>query len=196
MVGRAQSQEKTSQILTSSRQHSGCRSFFVRFTRFACFANDRMTRSWLRMELLGASGCFSAWLRGSSRGTQLEQKRWHSEASLRQGQHRAARLPRAVHCLNQRTSQHQLVVHTGHHLRPAFRLLGGAQARLIPQEHLFVQSVAMLLGGAQAIGRTDLSQGSRFVAFPHTPTRPAGSRALPWAPWRMTWITLSSISRA
>src|SRR5947209_8785407 len=157
-------------MINTRRQNSGYRSFFVFFTLFACFANDWMTRSGLRMEILGASRGFSAWLRWSSRGPQLDQKRGHGPANLRQGHYRAAMLPRAIHSFDQRMSQHQLVVHTGHHLGPAFRLLWGAKARLIPHEHLFVQSVAMLLRVAQAIGRTDFSQGSGFVAFPHKPT--------------------------
>src|SRR6266705_1389311 len=129
MVRRAQRQEKTSQMTNTSRQNSGCRSFFVLFTLFACFANDWMTRSGWRMEILRASGCFSAWLRWSSRGPQLDQKSWHGPANLRQGHHRAAMLPRAVHAFDQRTSQHQLVVHARHHLGPAFRLLWGPKAR-------------------------------------------------------------------
>src|SRR5258707_9499644 len=55
-------------------------------------------------------------------------------------------------------------------LRPAFRLLWGAQTGLIPQQHLLVQPIAMLMRVAQPIGRADLGQGSDFIAFPDKPT--------------------------
>src|SRR5258708_30893934 len=55
-------------------------------------------------------------------------------------------------------------------LCPAFRLLWGAQTGLIPQQHLLVQPIAMLMRVAQPIGRADLGQGSDFSAFPDKPT--------------------------
>src|SRR5260221_11296803 len=55
-------------------------------------------------------------------------------------------------------------------LCPAFRLLGGAQTWLIPQQNLLVQPIAMLMRVAQPIGRADLGQGSDFSAFPDKPT--------------------------
>src|SRR5438132_4816369 len=170
MLMTAQRQEKTSQMTNTSREHLGNGGFFALFALFTRFINDRMTRSRLRMGILGASGCFSTWLGRSSRGTQLSQKGWHSPTNLCQGDHRAAMLPGAVHAFDQRTSQHQLIMYTGHHLGPAFGLLWGAKARLIPKQHLLVQPEAMLVGVAQAIGRADLAQGRGFVAFPHKPT--------------------------
>src|SRR6266853_5838205 len=170
MLGRVQKPEKTSQMANPSRQNSGCSRFFALFAFLTGFANDRMAQSRLRMEPLGASECFPTWLWGPSRGTQLDQKCWHGSANLRQGHHRAPMFPRAVHAFKQRTRRHQLVVRTRHHLCPAFGLLRSPQARLIPQEHLFVQPEAMLLGVAQAISRTDFGQGSRLVAFPDKPT--------------------------
>src|SRR5439155_24823208 len=107
----------------TSPNHSGLGDFFALFTLFTCFSNDWMTQSWLRVEILRASWGFSAWLRWSSRGTQLSQKGWQPPTNLRQGDDRAAMLPRAVHGFDQRTSQHQLVMHTSDHLRPTFGLL-------------------------------------------------------------------------
>src|SRR5438128_1001680 len=170
MLMTAQRQEKTSHMTNTSREHSGNGGFFALFALFARFINDRMTRSRLRMEILGASRCFSTWLGRSSRGTQLSQKGWHSPTNLWQGDHRAAMLPGAVHAFDQRTSQHQLIMHTRHHLGEAVGLLWGPQARLIPKQNLLVQPEAMLVGVAQAIGRTDFAQGRGFVAFPNKPT--------------------------
>src|SRR5947209_7384510 len=154
----------------ASRQTSGYGNLFALFALLAGFANDWMTHSRLRMEILRASRRFSAWLWWSSRGTQLHQKERHPPTNLRQRHHIAAMLPGAVHGFDQRTRRHQLVVCTRHHLCPTFGLLGGPQARCIPQEDLFVQPEAMLVGVAQPIVRTDLGQGSRFVTFPHKPT--------------------------
>src|SRR5437588_6191255 len=122
MLGTVQKPEKTSQMTNTSRQDSGCRSFFALFALLTGLANDRVTRSGLRMEILGASWCFSPWLHGVGRGTQLRQKCWHGPTNLRQGHHRAAMFPRTVHAFDQGTRQHQLVVRTSDHLRPAFDL--------------------------------------------------------------------------
>src|SRR5438105_14556221 len=139
MLMTAQSQEKPSQRTNTNREHAGNGGFFALFALFTRFINDRMTRSRLRMEILGASRCFSTWLGRSSWGPQLSQKGRHSPTNLWQGDHRAAMLPGAVHAFDQRTSQHQLIMDTGHHLGEAVGLLWGAQARLIPEQHLLVQ---------------------------------------------------------
>ena|SRR6266516_3173279 len=121
----AQRQEKTSQMRRTSQHHASLGDFFALFTLLTCFSNDWMTQSWLRVEILGASWGFSAWLRWSSRGPQLDQKGRQPPTNLRQGDDRAAMLPRTVHGFDQRTSQHQLVVHTSDDLRPPFGLLWG-----------------------------------------------------------------------
>src|SRR5207245_3756251 len=125
---------------------------------------------WLRVEILGASWGLSAWLRWSSWGPQLSQKGRQPPTNLCQGDNRAAMLPRTVHGFDQRTSQHQLVVHTRDHLRPPFRLFWGTQTWLIPEQNLLVQPEPMLMGVAQPIGRTDFGQGSCFIACPDKPT--------------------------
>src|SRR5437763_12599237 len=186
MLGRVQKPEKTSQMTNPGRQTSGCSRFFALFAFLTGFANDRMAQSRLRMEPLGASECFSTWLWGPSRSAQLYQKGWHGSANLRQGHHRAPMFPRAVDAFKQRTRRHQLVVRTRHHLCPAFSLLCSPQARLIPQEHLFVQPETMLMGVAQAIRRTDFGQGTGWSPF-QTNQLTCGSRVLPWAPRRITW---------
>lgn len=163
-------QRKTDEMQSVSRHHSGRSSRFALFLLFARLPKNRMTRSRLGMEAFSSPWRFSARLRWSCWGAQLRQKGRHDSANLRQGQDRSARLPRSIDPGDQRTSQNQLVVSTGNDLRSAFRLLWGAQTWHIPQQHLFVQSVAMLLRVAQAVGRANLGQGSRFVPFPDKPT--------------------------
>src|SRR5437588_11947525 len=114
----AQRREKTSQMRRSSHHHSDLGDFFALFALLTCFSNDRMTHSWLGVEILGASWGFSAWLRWSSWGPQLSQKGRQPPTNLRQGDNRAAMFPRAVHSFDQMTSQPQLVVATRAPPRP------------------------------------------------------------------------------
>src|SRR5260221_4967928 len=163
-------QRKTSQMTSTSQANSGRRRRFALFLLFARFTNDGMTRRRLRMEAFGASGRFSAWLWWSRWRTQLRQKGWHGSTSLCQRQNRVARFPRSIDARDQGTGQDQLVMGTRDDLCPAFRLLSGAQTRLIPQQHLLVQPIAMLMRVAQPIGRADLGQESGFSASPDKPT--------------------------
>ena len=163
-------QRKTSQMTSTSRANSGRSRRFALFVRFARFTNDGMARRRLRMEAFGASGRFTTWLWWSRRSPQLRQKGGHGASSLCQRQNRVARFPRSIDALNQGTSQDQLVMGTRNDLCPAFRLRWGTQTWHVPEQHLLVQAVAMLLRVAQPIGRADLGQGSGFIAFPDTPT--------------------------
>src|SRR6266566_1230948 len=163
-------QRKTSQMTSTSRANSGRSRRLALFLLFARFTNDGMTRRRLRMEAFGASGRFSAWLWWSRRRPQLRQKGGHGSTSLCQRQNRVARFPRSIDARDQGTGQNQLVMGARDDLCPALRLLWGAQTWLIPQQHLLVQPIAMLLRVAQPIGRADLGQGSGFIAFPDKPT--------------------------
>src|SRR5947209_10020229 len=156
---------------TSRSNLSRCRRFAL-FVLFARFENDRIALRRFRLEAFGASGRFTTWLRRSCWGSQLHQKGWHGPSHLGQRQNRAARLPGSIDALNQGTCQHQLVVCAGDDLRPTFCLRWGAQPWHVPEQHLLVQAVAMLMRVAQAIGRANLGQGCRLVAFPDKPTDP------------------------
>ncbi len=102
--------------------------------------------------------------------SQLVQKGGHGSSHLRQGQERAARLPRSIAALHQRTSQDQQIVCTGHHPCPAFGALWGTEPWDVPEQFLLVEAIAMLVRVAQAIRRADLGQRSRLVTFPDKPT--------------------------
>src|SRR2546425_3589286 len=163
-------QRKTSQMTSTSRANSGRSRRLALFVLFARFPNDGMTRRQLRMEAFGASGRVSTWLWWSRRSPQLRQKGRHGSSSLCQRENRVARFPRSIDALNQGTSQDQLVMGASNDLCPAFRLLWGAQTWHVPEQHLLVQAVAMLVRVAQPIGRADLGQGRGFIAFPDKPT--------------------------
>src|SRR5947209_1933847 len=154
----------------SRRTSSGRGALFARFLLFARFTNHRMTGPGLGMKAFGPSRSFSAQLRRSRRGAQLLQKGGHRPSHLRQRRKRGAGLPRSRAPLQQRTSQHQQIVRAGHDVRPAFGALRGAQPGLIPEQLLFVKAIAVLMRVAQAIGRADLGQRSRALAFPDKPT--------------------------
>lgn len=79
-------------------------------------------------------------------------------------------LPRSVDALDQRTCQNQLIVDTSHDLCPALCLFWRVQAWLIPQQHLLIEPIAMLMRIAQTIGRADFGQRSGFIPFPNKPT--------------------------
>src|SRR3989440_8349060 len=160
---------KTSQMTSTSRANSGRRRRFALFVLFACFTNDGMTLRRFRVEAFGASGRFSAWLWWPRRSAQLRQKGGHGSTSLCQRQNRVARFPRSIDACDQGTGQDQLVMGARDDLCPALRLLGSAQTWLIPEPHLLVQPIAMLLRVAQAIGRADLGQRRGFIAFPNKP---------------------------
>jgi hypothetical protein len=153
-----------------SRIASGRSDLFPLFRLFAGFTNHRMTCSEFGLKAFRPSGRFSPWLRWSCWCAQLSQKGGHGPSHLRQRQNAAARLPRSVATLDQRTGQHQEIVSTGNHLGPAFGALRGTQPWDIPEQFLLVKAIAMLVRVAQAIGWTDLSQRSTFVAFPDKPT--------------------------
>src|SRR5205807_1477121 len=157
-------------MTSTSRSNSGRRRRFALFVRFARFEIDRIALRRFRLEAFGASGRFTTWLRRSRRGPQLHQKGWHGSSNLGQCQNRAARLPRSIDALNQGTCQHQLVVCARDDVRPTFRLRWGTQPWHVPEQHLLVQAVAMLMRVAQTIGRANLGQGCRLVAFPDKPT--------------------------
>ena len=168
----AQKQERRVAMKKISRPPSTRGARFALFRLFARFANDWMTGSGLGMKAFGPSRRFSTLLRRSSRGAQLLQKGGHGPSHLRQRRNRAAGLPRSIIPLQQRTSQHQQIVCTGHDVRPALRALWRTQSWLIPEHLLFVKAIAMLLRVAQAIGRADLGQRGGLFAFPDKPTDP------------------------
>src|SRR2546421_3244886 len=166
----AQNQERRVEMQKISRITSGRGALFALFLLFARFTDYRMTGPGLGMKAFGPSRRFSPQLWRSRRGAQLLQKGGHGPSHLRQRRKRGAGLPRSIAPLQQRTSQHQQIVSAGHNVRPAFGALRGAQPGLIPEQLLFVKAIAVLMRVAQAIGRANLGQRSRALAFPDKPT--------------------------
>ena len=65
--------------------------------------------------------------------------------------------------------QHQLVSHHRHQIRPALHLLGCTQARLVPQQILLVEAIAMLLPETSPIQARQLLCRRALLAQPPEP---------------------------
>src|SRR5260370_11381559 len=128
----------------TSRTTSDRSCFFALFLCFTRFTNSRMTRLGLGMKPFRSSGRFSAWLRWPCRCPQLAQKGGHGPSRLRQRRNRMACLPGPIAPLKQGAGQHQVIVGTGDDLGPALGALWGTQPWDIPDQHLFVEAIAML----------------------------------------------------
>src|SRR5947209_8730439 len=166
----AQNQERRGAMNKSSPTISGRSALFARFLLFARFTNYWMTGPGLGMKAFGPSRRFSSLLRRASRRAQLVQKGGHGPSHLCQRRKRGVGLPWSIAPLHQWTSQHQQIVRAGDNVRPAFGALWGAQPGLIPEQLLFVKTIAMLMRVAQAIGRADLGQRGTALPFPDKPT--------------------------
>src|ERR1700694_2313670 len=166
----AQNQERRVEMKKISRITSGRGALFALFLLFARFTDHRMTGPGLGMKAFGPSRRFSPQLWRSSRRAQLMQKGGHRPSYLRQRRNRGVGLPRSIASLHQRTSQHQQIVRTSDNVRPAFGALRATEPWLIPEQLLFVKAIAMLMRVTQAIGRANLAQRSRALAFPDKPT--------------------------
>ena len=59
-----------------------------------------------------------------------------------------------------------MVMSNGDDMAPKLKLLWGVQARLLPQQGLFVKAIAMLLGEAQSIAHGNLSDVGLLVPDP------------------------------
>src|SRR6266702_1853261 len=73
-------------------------------------------------------------------------------------------------CLHQWTRQHQLIVHDGDDLTPAFKLRRGAQPGLCPQQALLLEAVAMLVRVAPPVAQGHFWQRAIHRSIPQKPT--------------------------
>src|SRR5436190_23598363 len=94
---------------------------------------------------------FSAALGRTSWRANLRNNPAHGPPHLARRRATRAWLPRAPHRLRSRTRQDELIMHDRHHIRPAFHLLGGPQARRRPQQILLIEPVAVFLAVAPPI---------------------------------------------
>src|SRR5450755_3963196 len=136
----AQNQERRREMNKISQTASSRGSLFALFPLFACFTDNWVTCCGLGMKAFGPSRRFSTQLWRACRGSQLPQKSWHGTSYLRQCQDRAPCFPESIAASQQGTSQYQLIVGTGDHLRPAFRALRSTHPWHIPEQNLFVEA--------------------------------------------------------
>src|SRR5438067_5082234 len=115
--------------------------------------DHRMAYSRVYLRAHRSTGRFSAWLGRPSRSAQCRQKWSHRSTNLLWGHRTGRSLPGLALGWEQRTSEHQQIVHNGHDLRPALKLLRRAQARLVPQQGLFLKTIAMFHAKATFVKR-------------------------------------------
>lgn len=110
----AQSQERRMKIKETSRTTSSRCSLFALLLCVTRCTKNRMTWLGFGLKAFGQSWRFSARLQRSCWGSQPPHKGWHGASYLRPGQDRTTGFPRSVATPHQGTSQHQLMMGTGH----------------------------------------------------------------------------------
>ena len=127
------------------------------------------------------SARFSAWFGRSSRRSQLRHNFSHRPADLLWRSFTLGRLPGTQRGLHLWTRQHQVIVHNGDDLTPAFKLRWGAQPGLCPQQALLVKAIAMLVRIAPPVAQGHRRQAGLGRPLPQKPTltRVAGPIAGP-----------------
>src|SRR5260370_1483690 len=107
-------------------------------------------KAWRRSDQrsLWSSVRFSAWFGRASRRAHLRHNFGHRPAHLLWRRVSLGRLPGTQHGWPQRAGQHQVIMHYGHDLTPAFKLGGGTPPPFRPQPPLLVYALAMLLRAA------------------------------------------------
>src|SRR6266704_2248622 len=139
--------------------------------RFGLF-DHRVAHSWVYLRSHGSTGRFSAGLGWLSRGAQSRKKWSHGSTNLLRGHWTRRRLPVQALGWEQGTGEDQQIMDNGHNLRPTLKLLRGAQARLVPQQGLFLKAIAMFHAIAARVERPDLRQWGRLSVHPHKPADP------------------------
>src|SRR6266516_1434027 len=113
---------------------------------------------------------FSAWFGRSGRRSQLCHNFGHGPTHLLWTGRTLARLPGTQRGLHQWTGQHQLIVHKGDDLTPAFKLRGSAQPGLGPQQGLLLEAIAMFVRVAPPIAQGHFWHASVGGTIPEKPT--------------------------
>src|SRR5712691_13338974 len=139
--------------------------------RFGLF-DHWVAHGWVYLRTHCSTGRFSAWLGWLSRCTQSGQKWSHGSTNLLRGHGTRRTLPGLALGLEQGTSQYQQIMHNGHDLRPALKLLRRAQARLVPQQGLRILAIAMFHAIPARVERPDLRQRGGLSVHPHKPADP------------------------
>src|SRR5258708_1780976 len=113
---------------------------------------------------------FSAWFGRSSRRSQLRYNFGHRPAHLLWTRWTLAGLPGTQPGVHLWTRQHQVIVHNGDDLAPAFKLRWGAQPGLCPQQALLVEAIAMFVRVAPPIAQGHLWHAGVRGSIPQKPT--------------------------
>src|SRR5260370_19204646 len=116
------------------------------------------------------SGRFSAWFGRPGRCAQLRHNVGHRPAHVLRTRWPLVGLPGTQRGLHLWTRQHQVIVHDGDDLTPAFKLRRGTQPGFCPQQGLLVKAIAMLVGIASAVAQGHFWHTGVRLAVPQKPT--------------------------
>ena len=139
---------------------------------------------------------FSAWFGRSSRRSHLRQKFGHGSSHLLRRSFALAALPGTQAGLHQWTRHHQVIMHDGDDLTPAFKLCWGTQPGLCPQQGLLVKAIAMLVRVAPPIAQSHLWHAVIRTGHPTETNSRAGREGRSVARCRRTRMTVTSRCRA
>src|SRR6476660_8840520 len=128
-------------------------SFLDQRRHFWRLVNDRKAFRLVDLGSFGSPRRFSSGLWGACRRAQLWQQFVHPATYLLWGGDPVRVLPRVKLRFYQLTCQNQVIEHKSDDLAPALKLLWSAQARLGPQQGLFLEAISMFLAKA-----TDVAQ--------------------------------------
>src|SRR5690348_7568251 len=143
--------------------------FALRFWHLFGFAHHG--KAWCRRPLpaFAPARRFSAWFGRQSWCAKLLQKAGHPSAHLLRGDRALFAFPRTQQSQAAVLTEQQQVASTSHDPTPAFHLFRGAQMGRRPEQVLLEEAIAMLLGEAPTIPRTDLLQAHFLRTGPDEP---------------------------
>jgi hypothetical protein len=132
--------------------------FWDQGRHFRFLMNDPKALSLANAGPFLSPGRFSARLWGTSRGAQWGQQFAHSPTYLLRGRLAILVLPRAKRWRGPVTREDQQIVGNGYQMTPALKLCWGSQLGFVPQQTLFVKTVAMFLAEAVDVRESDCWQ--------------------------------------
>ena len=113
---------------------------------------------------------FSAWFGRSGGCSQLCHNGGHGSSYLLWRSFPLGALPGTQHRLHLRLCQHQMIMHDGDDLAPAFKLRWGTQLGMCPQQALLLETIAMFVRVAPPIAQGYLRDAGLRLAVPQKPT--------------------------
>lgn len=140
--------------------------------QFWCLANDWKPHCLANFRPFRPPRRFSAWLWGTSWRPQLWQQFVHASSHLLGRRFAMLRFPRTQLSCNDVACQDQKIMDDRDNPTPPLEAFRGAHLRLIPQQALFIETIAVFLTETINIAQSHLSHIRLLVSDPDEPTDP------------------------